>query len=128
LINSIEKDRGTPNKSYNLFYAAMKEWGRYELVASPEDADLVFEIYASAPVVSSKGGESKNQPQLQLSIFDPKTHFLLWKLTEALDATGPGPFGGVGGIAHKERFYATVSGIIDQLKSLTTPTTPPPNK
>src|SRR5438105_1238784 len=41
---------GEPDKPYNRFYAAMKEWGRYELVTSPADADLVFEISFSAPV------------------------------------------------------------------------------
>ena len=30
--------------TYNEFYAAMKSWGRYELVSSPADADMVFEI------------------------------------------------------------------------------------
>ena len=29
---------------YNRFSAAMKSWGRYELVASPAEAGLVFEI------------------------------------------------------------------------------------
>jgi hypothetical protein len=35
---------GGPDRAYNQFYAAMKTWGRYELVAAPGDADLVFEI------------------------------------------------------------------------------------
>ena len=35
---------GGPDRAYNEFYAAMKTWGRYELVAAPRDADLVFEI------------------------------------------------------------------------------------
>jgi hypothetical protein len=33
-----------PNLPYNEFYADMKAWGRYELVATPADADLVFEV------------------------------------------------------------------------------------
>jgi hypothetical protein len=35
---------GNPDMTYNEFYAAMKSWGRYELVSSPADADMVFEI------------------------------------------------------------------------------------
>src|ERR1035441_8663261 len=35
---------GGRERSYNEFYAAMKSWGRYELVSSPGDADLVFQV------------------------------------------------------------------------------------
>ena len=35
---------GDPDMTYNEFYAAMKSWGRYELVTSPADADMVLEI------------------------------------------------------------------------------------
>ena len=31
-------------RSYNQFYAAMKEWGRYELVSLPTEADVVLEV------------------------------------------------------------------------------------
>ena len=44
---------GGSNEPYNRFYAAMKSWGRYELVASPADADWVFEIRFTAPLVDS---------------------------------------------------------------------------
>jgi hypothetical protein len=35
---------GGPDRPYNQFYAARKSWGRYDLVSSPADADLVLEI------------------------------------------------------------------------------------
>ena len=35
---------GEPQRDYNEFYALMKQWGRYELVLDPKDADLVFAI------------------------------------------------------------------------------------
>jgi hypothetical protein len=35
---------GNPDMTYDEFYAAMKTWGRYTLVSSPADADMVFEI------------------------------------------------------------------------------------
>ena len=38
------------NQPYNAFYAAMKEWGKYTLVVSPAEADLVFEIRFNAPL------------------------------------------------------------------------------
>jgi hypothetical protein len=33
---------GGPDRTYNEFYAAMKNWIRYELAIAPADADLVF--------------------------------------------------------------------------------------
>lgn len=70
-----------PDQAYNQFYAAMKSWGRYELVAAPADADLVFEIRFVAPM-SDCGKALTYEPQLQLTIADVKTHFTLWMLTE----------------------------------------------
>jgi hypothetical protein len=71
-----------PNLTYNEFYAAMKSWGRYELVAAPADADLVFEVRFVG------GGY-----QLRCVILDPKTHVVLWHIVVAVqpwarEATG----------------------------------------
>jgi len=68
------KRAGDSNEPYNRFYAAMKSWGRYELVASPADADLVFEIRFTAPIADF-GKTTIYEPQLGLSIFETKTHF-----------------------------------------------------
>lgn len=35
---------GEPRRLYDQFHAALKSWGRYELVGSPAEADLVLEI------------------------------------------------------------------------------------
>ena len=59
----------------------MKSWRRYQLVASPADADLVFEIRFTAPIADF-GKPPIYEPQLGLSIFDTKTHFVLWTFTE----------------------------------------------
>jgi hypothetical protein len=56
---------------YNLFYAAMKTWGRYELVAGPGDADLVFELHFTGC--------------FELTIVDAKTHFTLWPVSECVE-------------------------------------------
>jgi hypothetical protein len=63
---------GVPELTYNEFYAAMKSWGRYELVGAPADADLVIEIR----IVVIFG------EQLRVTILDPKTHVVLWAFTE----------------------------------------------
>jgi hypothetical protein len=84
---------GGPNRAYDQLYAAVKGWRRYELVAAPADAELVFEISFAIPLVGENvtGGGSGltpvssrpvKDPQFRLSIRDLKTHVLLWTFTE----------------------------------------------
>jgi hypothetical protein len=70
---------GGPERAYNEFYAAMRSWGRFEIVNSPADADLLLEIrqYVSA-VTPTGAGTSSFIPQFQLNIRDAKTNALLW--------------------------------------------------
>jgi hypothetical protein len=71
---------GGPSRAYNQFYAAVKNAGRYEIVDSPADAELIFEIGLTAPLVSVRG--DVYDPQIRLAIRDPKTTALLWAFTE----------------------------------------------
>jgi hypothetical protein len=79
---------GDSDRAYNQFYAAMKTWGRYELVESPAEADLWFEIRFTAPPASrpvSQGntlGTAEFDPQFRMVIRDPKTTAILWAFTE----------------------------------------------
>jgi non-ribosomal peptide synthetase component F len=66
-----------PTLTYNQFYADIKSWGKYELVPSPADADVVFEI---------RSYDSREaRLQVHLSILDPKTHVTLWSLTQEVE-------------------------------------------
>jgi hypothetical protein len=62
-----------PDLTYNEFYASMKSWGKYELVSSPADADVVFEIHLAF---------RDSYFQLRLLILDPKTHVTLWPFNQ----------------------------------------------
>jgi hypothetical protein len=79
---------GGPDRAYNQFYAAMKIWGRYELVSTPADADLLLEIRfrvppAARPVFKGDSmGDAVFDPQLRLEIRDPKLNAILWGFTE----------------------------------------------
>jgi hypothetical protein len=75
------KREGDPDRPYKQFYAAMKSWGRYELVTAPGDADLIFEIRFTAQL-GNCGDSTCYAPQFGLSILDAKSHFTLWTLTE----------------------------------------------
>jgi hypothetical protein len=70
---------GGPDRPYNEFYAAMKTWGRCELVSSPADADLILEI---SWALTDTGLRLPVLGQLRLVVIDPKTHVTLWNVTE----------------------------------------------
>jgi hypothetical protein len=70
---------GGPDRPYNQFYAAMKDWGRYDLTSSPADADLVLQISWN---LTDTGLRLPVLGQLRLNVIDPKTNITLWNLTE----------------------------------------------
>lgn len=80
---------GDPDRGYGEFYAAMKSWGRYELVSDPNDADLVFELQLSAPngpqSPNKQNGAADPLPMFRLVILDRKSHYVLWALTESIE-------------------------------------------
>jgi len=81
---------GAPERTYNQFYAAMKDWGRYELVYAPSDADLILEVSFAVPAAGSNvfKGDTLNDPyvpRFRLLVLDPKTHFTLWAFIENVD-------------------------------------------
>ena len=102
---------GENYQPYNQFYAAMKNWGHYELVNAPADADLVFEIHFGAPM-SETGKLTSFAPQYVVTILDAKTHFKLWTLAEPVE-----------GAFRKKTFIRnldqTMNRVIDDLKKLT---------
>ena len=79
---------GGRDRAYNQFYAAMKTWGRYEIVSSPGEADLLYEIqFVLAPFSRQvlKGdsiGPDWADPQFRLVIRDAKTNAALWVILE----------------------------------------------
>jgi hypothetical protein len=69
---------GGPERAYNEFFADMKEWGRFELVMDPKDADVVF----SVRFVDSPG---LPYPQIRVGVSDAKTHVSLWGFVEEVN-------------------------------------------
>ncbi len=70
---------GGPNALYDQFYAALKRSGRFELVGSPADADLVFDIEWSkvAP-------DDRLLVELAVRIVDPHTNIHLWTVRQEI--------------------------------------------
>jgi hypothetical protein len=79
---------GDPDRAFNQFYADVVSWGRYQVVATPAEADLVFELQLSAPSGPSNADKSKGAsdplPMFRLVIYDRPTHYILWALTESV--------------------------------------------
>lgn len=78
--------------AFDALYQAFKEWGKYQLVGSPEQADLLISLQYfvekngehTIPITNSYTGQTTYisrenvDPQLKLSIVDPKTKMELW--------------------------------------------------
>lgn len=78
------KEIGDSNRAYSLLYAGVKNWGRFELARAPSDADLVLEIGYSSPLASCVPIPGFDQ-QLNLTILDGSTHFILWALNQGIE-------------------------------------------
>lgn len=87
---------GGSNLAYDAFYSKMKEWGKYEIVGSPEEADLIIELAYRVEDRGTRVWSSTNtynnttqvhsrqivDPQLILTIYDAKTKNSLWSETD----------------------------------------------
>lgn len=87
---------GGSNLAYDAFYSQMKEWGRYQVVGSPDEAELIVEIAYRIDDKGTRVWSSTNtynnttqvhsahiiDPQLILTIYDAKTKNSLWSETD----------------------------------------------
>lgn len=110
---------GRPDRAYNEFYGFMQGWGRYEIVATPAEADLVFELQLMAPNGPSNADKQKGAsdplPMFRLVIYDAKTRFVLWALTESIE-------GAYGQKPHDRNFDESLGMLVADLKQVTTRT------
>jgi hypothetical protein len=103
---------GGPERAYSEFFAGVKQWGRYEVVLDPRDADLIFAIrFVESPALST--------PQIRMVVTDAKTHVVLWGFVEAID----------GAFFKKHRdqaFSGAVDRIVNDFQELLSPNSPLP--
>lgn len=99
-----EPFEGKPYVAYSAFYAAVKGWGNIQIVAVPADADLVFVVsYFSGPA-----------PKIFLTILDPKTRVVLWKIMQPVAGWGRDATG-------RKNFDTAMNSLLEQVKTLMTP-------
>jgi len=98
---------GGPERAYNEFFADMKDWGRFELVLDPKDADVVFAIrFVDSPGLP--------HPQIRVGISDARTHVAMWGFVEEVNAA----------VFKKHRddaFSSTVELLVSDIHDLITP-------
>ena len=110
--NYFEIFDGGPNRAYNTFYSQLKKIGHYELVSSPSEADLIFEIRAIAPATSGPHDITDYNPQVILTIRDPKTNVTLWTASANVRA--------IGTKKHRDKdFDDSVAVLVDELAQVT---------
>ena len=83
---------GGSELAFDAFYQAFKQWGKYEIVGSPENADLVITLQywvekngsTSVPVTNTYTHQTvyysreNVDPQLKMTVVDAKTKEELW--------------------------------------------------
>jgi hypothetical protein len=120
---------GGANVTYDEFYAALKQWGYFELVDSTRQADLIFQIQGTEqlPDVENDGRGVLNKnysaafypPMLNLSILDPSTRDLLYKIVLPAGRGSNIPRG-------KIAFTQSIDALTAQIKALVA--APPPTQ
>jgi hypothetical protein len=119
---------GGADISYNELYTSLKQWGRFQLADSPSKADLIFEVRGTeACTWNPKGNITNNRytqvcsaPMLNLSILDPSTQDLLYKIVMPAGRASNIPKG-------KIAFSQSIDTLTDKIKALVAAPAPPQN-
>jgi hypothetical protein len=106
---------GDQNRPYAEFYKAMQADSRYQIVADPVQADLVLELRLLAPPgpkdPNKSQGSVDSRPQFRLSVYDRKTHYVLWTLTEAIKGANLKK-------THNQNFENALAQLVKDFESL----------
>lgn len=102
---------GGPDRHYRQFYTAMKNWGRYELVKTAADADLIFDLRLNAPTFKCTVENGPGAPAFNLAILDSRNHVGLWALTEQVKTAGKQK-------RADENFDLAVNRLVENVKQL----------
>ncbi|GGA63350.1 hypothetical protein GCM10011507_13760 [Edaphobacter acidisoli] len=105
---------GGPDRAYTQLLGALENWNRYQIVQSPSQADLIFEIQGIAPATASPGNDIPGgcSPQLILRIRDPQSNAILWTTSANVRASG----------LQKSRdkgFDQSIAVLVDHVRQLT---------
>jgi hypothetical protein len=102
---------GDPDRPYAEFYSALKATGDYTLAGDPAQAELVLELRLFAPDgptnPNNVAGASDPLPMFRLVMYDGKTHYILWAITQSVEPV-------VGQKAHDKNFDMALTDVLNQ--------------
>jgi hypothetical protein len=93
-LSNLGADASFPvdaTRAYNDIYKALATWGRYQLVSSPDQADLIFQLRGVSTLSTYGANDSVytvNNPAFQLTIVDPRSNVTLWTITSPVALAG----------------------------------------
>lgn len=109
---------GDANRAYFALVANLQHLQKYDLVQDPSQADLVLEIQLLAPTGpqnrSKQLGAADFLPFFKLTIYDQKSHFVLWTITEPIELA-------MRQKTHDNNFDVALSHVVDDLQALSEP-------
>src|SRR6185437_7932788 len=87
---------GGSQLAFDEFYSQVKQWGRYQIVGFPSEADIVLELRYAVQNDGTRVWSATNtytgqtnvysrqvvDPQPTLNIYDGRSKFLLWSTTD----------------------------------------------
>jgi hypothetical protein len=87
---------GGSDLAYDSFYSAIKNWGKYQIAGSPDEADLIVELAYRVDHGGTRVWSSQNtytgvtqvhsaqvvDPQVVLTIYDAKSKMSLWSAVD----------------------------------------------
>ena len=113
---------GDPNRPYTEFFTALEAKGVYVLADDPAQADLVLEVRLTAPNGPSNpnkvNGAADPLPMFRLVVYDRKSHYVLWTITESIEEA-------VGQKNHDKTFDAALADVLNQFLTVAGKTPPP---
>ncbi|HLJ78612.1 MAG TPA: hypothetical protein VKT75_14420 [Acidobacteriaceae bacterium] len=110
--NYFEIFSGGPDRGYNTLYMDLQRSQQYELVSSPSQADLIFEIRSIAPAARLGTDDVVPNPQLILNIRDPRTQAILWTTSANVRVFGTKK-------RRDRQFDACVAVLLDKVAQIT---------
>jgi hypothetical protein len=113
---------GDSDRGYDQFYAGVQALGRFQSVADPSQADLVLELRLTAPYgptnANKQNGAADPLPTFRLTIYDRRSHYVLWSLTESIEVA-------MKQTTHDRNFDEAVQRLVAGFDALTMPQSPP---
>ena len=112
---------GGPDRTYDEFYSAIRQWGRYQPVSAPEQADLDFEIRFACPPAAANvmnGGSvpPEYDPKVILTITQPKGKTVIWRIVQPVRPSKPPKFRI--GTYRDQDLSDTIVALVNELKAL----------